>query len=328
MTRVLLTGGNGFIAAHTLDLLLKRGHSLTNYVKNGQLGFAIVPDIATPGAFDKAVISNPPFEAVLHMASPNRFNITDIKKDLIDPAVEGTVGILKSIKASASSVKCVVITSSFAAMADASKGPRPGHVYQEEDWNPVTEQEAQANAIMAYSAGKTFAEKAAWDFLAGENPAFDIAVINPPMVFGPVINGLETLENMNTSNQRILEAAQGKFQDEIPDNNLLYLWVDVRDVAAAHVAALEQPAAANKRFFTVAGYYSHREILAIIEKRFPEYNRKISAGATPGGDYPDGGTDRLYRYSNKRSVEILGIKYRDLEESIVDTVKSFQTLGL
>ncbi|CAN9473570.1 unnamed protein product [Alternaria alternata] len=159
---------------------------------------------------------------------------------------------------------------------------------------------------MAYSAGKTFAEKAAWDFLAGKNPAFDIAVINPPMVFGPVINGLETLDNMNTSNQRILEAAQGKFQDEIPDNNLLYLWVDVRDVAAAHVAALEQPAAANKRFFTVAGYYSHREILAIIEKRFPEYNRNISAGATPGGDYPDGGTEKLYKYSNKRSVENLG----------------------
>jgi nucleoside-diphosphate-sugar epimerase len=219
MTRVLLTGGNGFIAAHTLDLLLKRGHSVVTtvrtqqkveklttayelYVKNGQLGFAIVPDIATPGAFDKAVISNPPFEAVLHMASPNRFNITDIKKDLIDPAVEGTVGILKSIKASASSVKRVVITSSFAAMADASKGTRPGHVYQEEDWNPVTEQEAQANAIMAYSAGKTFAEKAAWDFLAGENPAFDIAVINPPMVFGPVVSSFSSRYEETVANEK------------------------------------------------------------------------------------------------------------------------------
>jgi nucleoside-diphosphate-sugar epimerase len=219
MTRVLLTGGNGFIAAHTLDLLLKRGHSVVTtvrtqqkveklttayelYVKNGQLGFAIVPDIATPGAFDKAVISNPPFEAVLHMASPNRFNITDMKKDLIDPAVEGTVGILKSIKASASSVKRVVITSSFAAMADASKGTRPGYVYQEEDWNPVTEQEAQANAIMAYSAGKTFAEKAAWDFLAGENPAFDIAVINPPMVFGPVVSSFSSRYEETVANEK------------------------------------------------------------------------------------------------------------------------------
>ncbi|KAB2109535.1 hypothetical protein AG0111_0g2242 [Alternaria gaisen] len=141
MTRVLLTGGSGFIAAHTFDLLLKRGHSVVTtvrtqekveklmtayelYVKNGQLGFAIVPDIATPGAFDKAVISSPPFEAVLHTASSNRFNITDIKRDLIDSAIEGTIGILKSIKASAPSVKRVVTTSSFAAMTDASKGTR------------------------------------------------------------------------------------------------------------------------------------------------------------------------------------------------------------
>ena len=87
-------------------------------------------------------------------------------------------------------------------MADASKGTRPGHIYQEEDWNPVTEQEAQANAIMAYSAGKTFAEKAAWEFLAGENPAFDITVINPPMVFGPVVSSSSSRYKGTISNKK------------------------------------------------------------------------------------------------------------------------------
>lgn len=97
MTRILLTGGSGFIATHTLDVLLKRGHSVVATVRtqekadkikadnesavdNGQLSFAIVPDIAQEGAFDKAVISDPPFEAVLHTASPFHFNVTDVQK--------------------------------------------------------------------------------------------------------------------------------------------------------------------------------------------------------------------------------------------------------
>jgi nucleoside-diphosphate-sugar epimerase len=97
MTRVLLSGGSGFIAAHTLDVLLKRGHSVVTTVRtqekadkikadnkgavnSGQLSFAIEPDIAQEGAFDEAVISDPPFEAVLHTASPFHFNVTDVQK--------------------------------------------------------------------------------------------------------------------------------------------------------------------------------------------------------------------------------------------------------
>lgn len=96
MTRVLLTGASGFIAAHTLDILLERGHSVVGTVRsqekadkikaqyNGKyadnLSFAIVPDIAQPGAFDEAVKSDPPFEAVLHTASPFHFNVTDVQK--------------------------------------------------------------------------------------------------------------------------------------------------------------------------------------------------------------------------------------------------------
>jgi nucleoside-diphosphate-sugar epimerase len=97
MTRVLLTGGSGFIALHTLDVLLKHGHSVVTTVRSqekadkiktvhpsavesGQLSFAIVKDIAQPDAFDEAVISDPPFEAVLHTASPFHFNVTDVQK--------------------------------------------------------------------------------------------------------------------------------------------------------------------------------------------------------------------------------------------------------
>lgn len=119
-----ITGGTGFIAAHVLDVLLDRGHSVVTTVRTSQKGqtildnhknvpksklsYVIVEDIAQPGAFDKAVQSDPPFEVVIHTASPFHFNVTDTKKDLLDPAVIGTTGILKSVKQHAPTVKRIV----------------------------------------------------------------------------------------------------------------------------------------------------------------------------------------------------------------------------
>lgn len=107
-----------------LDVLLERGHSVVTTVRSAQKGqtildnhpkfpkdkldFVIVEDIAQPGAFDKAVLSKPPFEFVIHTASPFHFNVTDTQKDLLDPAIIGTTGILKSIKQHAPTVKRVV----------------------------------------------------------------------------------------------------------------------------------------------------------------------------------------------------------------------------
>jgi nucleoside-diphosphate-sugar epimerase len=250
----------------------------------------------------------------------------DDKQDLLDPAIIGTTGILKSIKKSAPTVKRVVITSSFAAIVNADKGFWPEHTYSEEDWNPITEEQATESPMHGYRASKTLAEKAAWDFLEKEKPNFTIATINPPMVFGPIIHNLDSLENMNTSNQRILYAAQGKFKDEIPATGV-HLWVDVRDVAEAHIAAFEKEEAANKRFFIVAGLFSNKEIAQIIKKEFPQY-KDLPSESTPGGDYPEGGAKAIFKYNNKRSIEILGLKYRSLEQSIIDSIKSFQEVGL
>lgn len=106
MTRVLLTGGSGFIAAHILNFLLQHGHSVVTTVRsqekadriaaayNGidreRLDFVIVEDIAQERAFERAVVSDPPFEAVIHTASPFHFNTTDVQRDLLDPAIIGT----------------------------------------------------------------------------------------------------------------------------------------------------------------------------------------------------------------------------------------------
>jgi nucleoside-diphosphate-sugar epimerase len=85
-------------------------------------------------------------------------------------------------------VKHVVITSSFAAIVTPNKGFWPGHTYSEDDWNPITLEEAKENPMAGYRASKTFAEKAAWEFLEKEKPNFTVATINPPMVFGPIVS--------------------------------------------------------------------------------------------------------------------------------------------
>ena len=119
-------------------------------VPKSRLDFAIVEDIAQEHAFDHAVKSDPPFEAVIHTASPFHFNVTDVQKQLLDPAIIGTTGILRSIKAYAPAVKRVVITSSFAAILDPAQGLRPGYVYSEKDWNSITQEEAVQNPSNGY----------------------------------------------------------------------------------------------------------------------------------------------------------------------------------
>jgi len=339
MTRVLLTGGSGFIAAHVLDILLKNGHRVVTTVRSQEkadkiakahssygkdkLDFAIVEDIAQENAFDKAVVSDPPFEAVIHTASPFHFNVTDVQKELLDPAIIGTTGVLKSIKKSAPTVKRVVITSSFASIINPFKGTWPGHTYSEADWNPLTPEQAVENPANGYRASKTFAERAAWDFVEREKPNFTLATMCPPLVLGPIVHYLNSLDGLNTSNQRIRDIMLGKAKEEIPPTGT-FLWVDVRDLAQCHVAAIEKEAAADKRFFITAGYFSNKEIAQIVGKHYPQYKEGLPTEKTPGGDYPEEG---VYKFDNKRSIDVLGVEYRSLDESIKDTVKSLQAVG-
>ena len=339
MTRVLLTGGSGFIAAHVLGILLQHGHSVVTTVRSQEkankikeahpsagkdkLDFSIVEDIAKEGAFDKTVISDPPFEAVIHTASPFHFNTEDVQKDLLDPAIIGTTGILKSIKKSAPTVKRVVVTSSFASIVNGNKGTWPEHTYDEADWNPITKEDAPKNAANGYRASKTFAERAAWDFIEQESPNFTLATMCPPLVLGPIVHYLNSLDALNTSNQRIQDLIQGKNHEQLPPGNP-FIWVDVRDLALAHVLAMEKDAAANKRFFITEGYFSNKQILEIIRKDFPQYKDVLAPESVEGGDYPK---DGVYKIDNKRVKDVLGITYTSLEKSVVDTVKSLQAVG-
>ncbi|KAL0941108.1 NAD-dependent epimerase dehydratase [Colletotrichum truncatum] len=340
MTKILLTGGSGFIAAHILEQLLERGHDVVTTVRSEdkaqkirnahkdldskRLTVVIVPDIAREDAFDE-VVKTPGIEAVLHTASPFHFKWTDPKKELVDPAVVGTTAILKALKRDAPGVKRVVVTSSFASIIDEAKLDDPNTVYDEKHWNPVTVDDIHRSPATAYRASKKLAEKAAWEFVEKEKPGFDLVTICPPLVLGPVVDHFADLNTINTSNERVVDLVNGKWKTEIGATGAAYLWIDVRDLALAHILAVERQEAGGKRLFTTAGWFSNSEIADVTRKNFPDLKEKLPAEGTKGGELPP--KDKVYRYDDSETAKILGIKWRSLEESIVDLVKELKTLS-
>lgn len=279
----------------------------------GQLSFVVVPDIAQEGAFDQVVVSEPPFDAVLHTASPFHFRFQD-PKELLDPAIHGTKGILLAIKEKAPSVKRVVITSSFAAIVSTDGHP---DVYSESLWNQVTYEEGIEDRAKTYRASKTLAERAAWSFMEEEKPGFSLATLCPPYVFGPPIHAPESQAALNTSNAYFAMLMHGGWKQQLPPTGT-WLWVDVRDIALAHVRAMEVPEAGGKRFFITAGHFDMKEVADIAKKNFPEYADKLPTELM--SDKPDS----LYGFDNSRSKEILNLEYRALQSSVVDTIKFLQ----
>ncbi len=332
--KVLLTGGSGFLASHCISSLLQRGHSVIFTVRSdekgqkvlashpdtpsGQLSFVVVKDIAEETAFNEALQSVPPFDAVIHTASPFHLNIDD-PKQLLTPAIFGTIGILKAVKRLAPSVKRVVITSSFAAMLSPIKHPDK---YNETRWNPITQEESIQNPANAYRASKTFAEKAAWEFMGNEHPQFDLVTINPPLVLGPVVPYLNSLDEINTSNARIRNMIQGQWKDKLPSSLGVYLWADVRDVALAHVEAIEVPEAGGKRFLIAADtYMSNADIAAVVMTEYPQLAKQLPE--TLESDLPKD----VYGFDNSASKQILKLEYRRLDQTVVDTIESLLAVG-
>lgn len=167
---------------------------------------------------------------------------------------------------------------------------------------------------------KTFAERAAWEFVDNEKPNFDIATLNPPLVYGPIAHHLSSLDSLNTSNQRIRDMIQEKCTNQLPPTGS-FIFTDVRDLALAHVKAMEVPEAGGKRFLITAGHYSNKEIVEMIRETHPELIPRLPAD--PIDDFPE----NVYGYDNSASREVLGIDYHSLKECIGDTTTSLLRLG-
>ncbi|OEL20086.1 Cinnamoyl-CoA reductase 2 [Dichanthelium oligosanthes] len=173
--------------------------------------------------------------------------------ELLDPAVKGTLNVLGSCKKA--SIKKVVVTSSIAAVAYNGK-PRTPEVIVDETWftdPPICEKNQQW-----YVVSKTLAEEAAWKF--SRDNGFEIVTINPAMVIGPLLQ-----PTLNTSAEAILKLINGS-SSTYP--NFSFGWVNVKDVALAHILACEVPSA-NGRYCVVERVAHYSEVVDIIRKMYP-----------------------------------------------------------
>ncbi|KAF7975471.1 hypothetical protein HWV62_9501 [Athelia sp. TMB] len=266
---------------------------------------------------------------ILHTASPYTFNITNGEEDLLKPAINGTLNVLRAAKKAG--VKKVVITSSFAAISDLKgKGPWGDREYTEKDWNPYTYEEAAAPGVppaIVYSAGKKLAEKAAWAF-SEEHKLPIIApdgawthLVNPPMIYGPALQEAATSpETLNTSSAAIYALFSGRVH-AIPDDRLP-LFCDVRDVAKAHVLALETEAADGERVPLCGGSFTWKDAVEELYATRPELKDRLvplnSGNPAPGP---------AARISTRVAREKLGLKeFIGWKTSLSDTVDSILEL--
>lgn len=240
----------------------------------------------------------------------------------------GTTSILKAVKRSAPTVKRVIVTSSFAAVLDEKHLSDGSHTFTEESWNPVGTQDLHASPTTAYRLSKTLAEKAAWDFVAREQPGFDLATICPPVVFGPVAHHLASPGDINTSNERAAALVTGRWNGGIPATGPVTVWVDVRDAALAHIRAMERPEAGGRRHLTIGGRFRNRDMAEIAWAAFPELARE---GKLPGRDVEGGGAppaSENFRYNNDVTTRVLGMEWTSLESSITDLIRSLKEHGI
>lgn len=128
---------------------------------------------------------------------------------------------------------------------------------------------------------------------------------------------------MNTSNHRIRDMVQGKMKEALQPTAPVFTFVDVRDVAIAHVRALTIPEAGGHRFYIVGGHFSNKKIAEVIRESFPRMADRL-----PPEDVPDDFPDDVYRFDNGKSRDMLGLEYTSLEKSVRDTVQSILDSGL
>jgi dihydroflavonol-4-reductase len=327
---VAVTGASGFIGSHVVRVLLEAGHEVRATVRDpsdrartaylsalpGNERLSLVAgDLGQEGSFDG------PFDGcewVCHVASPVSYNPKDPIKDIIEPAVEGTLNVLRS--AERCGVKRVALTSSVAAVLGWEA--RSGR-YTEQDWNETSTAERSA-----YPRSKTLAEKAAWEFVDGRR--LELVTILPCYVFGPVM----TPAHCRTSTAFIYRMVMGKMP-MFPRMSLPM--VDVEAVAQAHRAALEVESA-NGRYILSNEARWVGEIAALIRQRHPEL--PAPRHASPDllvylkSLFDDKTSLYFWRCALGREVMLdgsrvereLGVRYQPWEETVLETVASIRAV--
>ncbi|XP_052201156.1 phenylacetaldehyde reductase-like isoform X1 [Diospyros lotus] len=310
---VCVTGANGYIASWVVKFLLQRGYTvrgtlrdLGNLKKENHLLaldgakerlHLFKADLLEEGSFDSVVDG---CEGVFHIASPFFYQLSDPQADLIDPALKGTLNLLGSC-AKTSTVKRVVLTSSMSSVAYNSR-PRTPDVIVDETW--FSDPEFCKENKLWYQLSKILAENASWKF--ANDKGIDMVSINPGMVIGPLLQ-----PTVNASAAHILNLINGS-QTYI---NVSFAWVNVKDVANAHIQAFELPSA-NGRYCLVERVVHLSEVVKMLGKLYPSLR-------LPEKCADDEPLMPTYQVS-KEKARSLGIDFIPFEQSLKETVESLK----
>lgn len=280
MSKVLVTGGSGFLGSHCILKLLDAGHSVRATVRSQEKVKETQKMLTSAGAISASDVefvradltSDDGWQAamkgcdyVLHVASPFPSAVPKDENEIIHPARDGTLRVLRAARDAG--VKRVVVTSSFAAVGYGGK-PKSGGTYTELDWTDP------ALPNPPYIRSKAIAERAAWDFISSEGGSLELAVVNPVGIFGPVLGA-----DYSTS----IAIVKGMLEGAMPGLPDIYFGVvDVRDVADLHLRAMEKPEAKGERFVAVAGpLMSMAGIASILRSRLGEAATKVPTKKLP-----------------------------------------------
>jgi nucleoside-diphosphate-sugar epimerase len=340
---VLVTGGSGFIATHCILQLLAAGYRVRATVRSlgrepevratlkaagadagetagDRLAF-FAADLTADAGWAGAAAG---CDHVLHVASPFPLNVPRHEDELIVPAREGALRVLRASRDAG--VRRVVQTSSFAAVGYGhAQMDRP---FNEHDWTDV-----DGPGLTAYAKSKTLAERAAWDFMAREGGAMELAVVNPVGVFGPVLGA-----DFSTSIEIVKRMMDGALP-ALP--RITFGVVDVRDVADLHLKAMTNPEAAGERFLAVAGdFLSMRDIALVLKERMGDAARRVPTRELPdwllravalvdksvGQIVPELGKRK--NATNEKARRVLGWSPRSPEDALVASAESLARLQL
>jgi dihydroflavonol-4-reductase len=336
---VLVTGGSGFIGSHCILQLLATGYRVRTTIRSlsrendvramlkvggaepgAALSFTaadLMSDVGWPEAVARC-------DFVLHVASPFPQAMPKDEGELIIPAREGALRVLRAARDAG--VKRVVLTSSFAAIGYGQKVTE--HPFTEENWTDLN-----TKGITAYVKSKTLAERAAWDFIEREGGSMELSVVNPVGVFGPVLG-----PDYSTSIQIIQRLMEGSLPG-CP--RLSFNFVDVRDVADLHLRAMIHPDAQGERFLAVAGdCITMPEIAQVLKARMgadaarvptrtlPDWMVRLTALFDPSIAQIVPELGKFKRASHAKAERLLGWSPRSNEDAITATAESLVHLGL
>ncbi len=333
MEKVLVTGATGYIGLHCVQQLLNQGYAVNGSVRSPERKeevFEALQKHNTPtenlNLFTFNLTEDDGWDEgmegcdyLLHVASP--IALENHNEDFfVKPAVAGVKRAFKYAKKH--NVKKVVLTSSVAAIFDTLEEKTD---YDETDWS-----DPENPSISHYAKSKTLAEKAAWDFVDNEDNPFELAVINPALVIGPSLSG-----DLGESNKAIAMVTTGKMPVAVP---LQFGYVDVRDVAAAHLLAMQNSNSNGERFALAEKDLWYKDVAKVLRDngfdKAPTFNvpvwlAKILANFSKElkVTLPYLGRVRSVKNTSK-AKDILGWNPRPAEESIIDIAEQIKEMGL